>query len=34
MPIIEIEETVAELAVVDDLWYFIKKGGNWILGSG
>lgn len=25
---------VAELAVVDDLWYFIKKGGNWIVGSG
>ena len=23
-------ENVTELAVVDDLWYFIKKGGNWI----
>lgn len=27
-------ENVTELAVVDDLWYFIKKGGNWIAGSG
>jgi len=25
---------VAELAVVDDLWYFITKNGNWIVGSG
>lgn len=28
------DEDVAELAVVDDLWYFIKKGNNWIVGSG
>lgn len=28
------EQDVTELAVVDDLWYFIKKGGNWIAGSG
>lgn len=25
---------ITELAVVDDLWYFVKKGGNWIVGSG
>ncbi|WP_017585387.1 hypothetical protein [Nocardiopsis ganjiahuensis] len=30
----QIEEDVAELAVVDDLWYFIKKGDAWIVGSG
>jgi len=30
----ELDEDVAELAVVDDLWYFVKKGGNWIAGSG
>lgn len=29
----EIDTEVAELAVVDDLWYFIKKG-SWIVGSG
>lgn len=28
------DEDVAELAIVDDLWYFIKKKGNWIAGSG
>lgn len=30
----ELEQDVAELAVVDDLWYFVKKKGNWIVGSG
>jgi YydF family exported signaling peptide len=30
----ELDGDVAELAVVDDLWYFIKKKGNWIVGSG
>ena len=30
----EMDEDVAELAIVDDLWYFIKKKGNWIAGSG
>lgn len=28
------DQDVTELAVVDDLWYFIKKNGNWIAGSG
>lgn len=27
-------EEVTELAVVDDLWYFVQKNGNWIAGSG
>lgn len=29
-----LDEDVAELAVVDDLWYFVVKNGNWIAGSG
>jgi len=29
-----VDKDVAELATVDDLWYFIKKGNNWIVGSG
>lgn len=29
-----VDESVAELATVDDLWYFIKKGDAWIVGSG
>lgn len=29
-----LDEDVAELSMVDDLWYFIEKSGNWIVGSG
>lgn len=30
----EVDDDVAELAVVDDLWYFVKKGSSWVVGSG
>jgi hypothetical protein len=29
-----LDEDVAELSMVDDLWYFVEKNGNWIVGSG
>lgn len=29
-----LDEDVAELSMVDDLWYFIEKGGDWVAGSG
>lgn len=33
---LEIEELIAkseELAEINDLWYFIKSGDNWIMGG-
>lgn len=29
-----VENDVVELSMVDDLWYFVQKNGNWIVGSG
>jgi YydF family exported signaling peptide len=28
-----LDRDVAELATVDDLWYFIEQNGNWIVGG-
>lgn len=28
----EVDDDVAELALVDGLWYFVKKGSSWVVG--